>query len=144
MSIHTIGLKYLAFVAIASIYWTQTSWLTLVISLISLGWLVHNITKSQKVEGAENWSAIISKLYIFFDILIMISILTLKNIFLFSILVGSGFSGIDAAIKLKEIGVKITILEKSESLGGTWYDNQYPGKIILPFINLLCLLSQKN
>ena len=66
MSIHTIGLKYLAFVAIASIYWTQTSWLTLVISLISLGWLVHNITKSQKVEGAENWSAIISKLYIIF------------------------------------------------------------------------------
>ena len=69
MSIHTIGLKYLAFVAIASIYWTQTSWLTLVISLISLGWLVHNITKSQKIEGAENWSAIISKLclYIFWN-----------------------------------------------------------------------------
>ena len=64
----------------------------------------------------------------------MILILTLKNIFLFSILVGSGFSGIDAAIKLKEIGVKFTILEKSESLGGTWYDNQYPGKIILNFI----------
>ena len=66
MSIHTIGLKYLAFVAIASIYWTQTSWLTLVISLISLGWLVHNITKSLRIEGAENWSAIISKLYIYF------------------------------------------------------------------------------
>ena len=53
---------------------------------------------------------------------------------IFSILVGSGFSGIDAAIKLKEIGVKFTILEKSECLGGTWYDNQYPGKIILNFI----------
>ena len=63
----------------------------------------------------------------------MILILTLKNVFLFSILVGSGFSGIDAAIKLKEIGVKFTILEKSEGLGGTWYDNQYPGKIILLF-----------
>ena len=33
---------------------------------LSLGWLVHNITKSQKVEGAENWSAIISKLCIYF------------------------------------------------------------------------------
>ena len=133
MSIHTIGLKYLAFVAFVSIYWTQTSWLTLVISLISLGWLVHNITKSQRIEGAENWSAIISKTYIFFGIWKMILILAFCSK-IFSILVGSGFSGIDAAIKLKEIGVKFTILEKSECLGGTWYDNQYPGKIILNFI----------
>ena len=58
-----------------------------------------------------------------------------KTIFHYSILVGSGFSGIDAAIKLKEIGVKFTILEKSESLGGTWYDNQYPGKILNYFSN---------
>ena len=65
MSIHTIGLKYLAFLAFVSIYWTQKSWLTLIITLIYLGWLVHNITKSRKVEGAENWSAIISKKTIF-------------------------------------------------------------------------------
>ena len=31
------------------------------------------------------------------------------------------------AIKLKHIGVKFTILEKASKLGGTWWDNQYPG-----------------
>ena len=42
-------------------------------------------------------------------------------------MIGAGFSGLDMAIKLKEIGMKFTILEKSSKLGGTWWDNQYPG-----------------
>jgi 4-hydroxyacetophenone monooxygenase len=36
-------------------------------------------------------------------------------------------SGILAAIKLAEIGVKYKLYEKNDDLGGTWYENQYPG-----------------
>jgi cation diffusion facilitator CzcD-associated flavoprotein CzcO len=43
------------------------------------------------------------------------------------VVIGSGVSGIHIGRKLNEIGVKYTILEKSSDLGGTWYDNFYPG-----------------
>ena len=44
------------------------------------------------------------------------------------IIIGSGFSGICAAIELKKAGFEsIRILEKSDRLGGTWRDNTYPG-----------------
>lgn len=44
------------------------------------------------------------------------------------VIVGSGFSGLCAAIKLKEAGIKeIIIIEKADDVGGTWRDNNYPG-----------------
>lgn len=44
------------------------------------------------------------------------------------IIIGGGFSGIGAAIKLKKSGINnFIILETSEGLGGTWRHNQYPG-----------------
>src|SRR5437899_3211534 len=44
------------------------------------------------------------------------------------LIVGAGFSGICMGIKLLEAGVKnFLIIEKSDDLGGTWYENRYPG-----------------
>jgi cation diffusion facilitator CzcD-associated flavoprotein CzcO len=44
------------------------------------------------------------------------------------LIIGSGFSGLCAAIKLKEQGEhNFIILERNDWLGGTWYDNHYPG-----------------
>jgi cation diffusion facilitator CzcD-associated flavoprotein CzcO len=44
------------------------------------------------------------------------------------IIVGSGFSGICLAIKLKTGGITdFVILEKAQGVGGTWRDNHYPG-----------------
>lgn len=43
------------------------------------------------------------------------------------LIIGAGMSGILAAIKLSEIGIKYKIYEKNNDLGGTWYENQYPG-----------------
>ncbi|MES2621570.1 MAG: NAD(P)/FAD-dependent oxidoreductase, partial [Bacteroidota bacterium] len=44
------------------------------------------------------------------------------------IIIGSGFAGLCAAIKLKDQGEKnFVILERNNWLGGTWYDNHYPG-----------------
>jgi cation diffusion facilitator CzcD-associated flavoprotein CzcO len=43
-------------------------------------------------------------------------------------IIGAGFSGMGAIIKLRETGyTDITCFEKAESLGGTWRDNTYPG-----------------
>ncbi len=44
------------------------------------------------------------------------------------LIAGSGFAGLGAAIKLREAGYgDITILERGDSVGGTWRDNTYPG-----------------
>lgn len=43
------------------------------------------------------------------------------------LIIGAGMSGVLAAIKLDEIGVPYTILEKDQEFGGTWRDNTYPG-----------------
>src|SRR5215216_2108814 len=44
------------------------------------------------------------------------------------IVVGAGFGGIAAGVKLKRAGVHtFTIYESSLGIGGTWWDNTYPG-----------------
>ena len=42
-------------------------------------------------------------------------------------IVGSGFSGICMAVALKRENIPFTLFEKSEDIGGTWFDNKYPG-----------------
>jgi cation diffusion facilitator CzcD-associated flavoprotein CzcO len=41
--------------------------------------------------------------------------------------IGAGFGGIAAALRLMRDGVAVTIFERSEGVGGTWWDNRYPG-----------------
>jgi cation diffusion facilitator CzcD-associated flavoprotein CzcO len=44
------------------------------------------------------------------------------------VIVGSGFAGLCAAIKLQEDGeTDFVVLEKGSDVGGTWRDNTYPG-----------------
>lgn len=44
------------------------------------------------------------------------------------IIIGAGFAGLCAAIKLKQAGEhNFVLLERNAHLGGTWYDNHYPG-----------------
>lgn len=44
------------------------------------------------------------------------------------IIIGTGFSGIAMAIKLKDRGItNFIILEKANGVGGTWRENTYPG-----------------
>ena len=42
-------------------------------------------------------------------------------------IVGSGFAGLNAAIRLRAAGREFAILERAGDLGGTWRDNSYPG-----------------
>ncbi|MFC4470093.1 FAD-dependent oxidoreductase [Streptomyces xiangluensis] len=44
------------------------------------------------------------------------------------VVVGAGFSGIGAAIRLRQEGWRdLVVLEKASQLGGTWRENAYPG-----------------
>lgn len=43
-------------------------------------------------------------------------------------IIGAGVGGIAAAVKLRRhTSAEVTIFEQSPSVGGTWYDNRYPG-----------------
>lgn len=43
-------------------------------------------------------------------------------------IIGSGFSGLGMAIRLKQQGLDdFVVFEKAQSVGGTWRDNHYPG-----------------
>ncbi len=42
-------------------------------------------------------------------------------------IIGAGFAGIVVAIKLQRAGIDHVIFERSEGVGGTWWDNRYPG-----------------
>ena len=44
-----------------------------------------------------------------------------------ALVVGAGVSGILAGIKLQEAGIAFDILEKDQNVGGTWWENRYPG-----------------
>ncbi len=43
------------------------------------------------------------------------------------LVIGAGMSGLLTAIRLKEAGISFQVVEKNEDVGGTWYENRYPG-----------------
>jgi 4-hydroxyacetophenone monooxygenase len=43
------------------------------------------------------------------------------------LIIGAGMSGLLAAHRLQQAGVKFVIVEKNDDVGGTWYENKYPG-----------------
>lgn len=43
------------------------------------------------------------------------------------VIAGAGFSGIVMGVRLKQAGIPFVIVEKNAEVGGTWYENTYPG-----------------
>jgi cation diffusion facilitator CzcD-associated flavoprotein CzcO len=51
-----------------------------------------------------------------------------RNLDLRYVVIGAGMSGILAAIRLRDSGCRnVTLLEKAQTVGGTWRENRYPG-----------------
>ncbi len=44
-----------------------------------------------------------------------------------AIIIGAGLGGLTAAIKLQEAGHTFELLDRNPKVGGTWYENTYPG-----------------
>ncbi|MCB1843124.1 MAG: SidA/IucD/PvdA family monooxygenase [Halioglobus sp.] len=43
------------------------------------------------------------------------------------LVIGGGMSGVLAAYRLREAGIPFVVIEKNPSVGGTWFENRYPG-----------------
>lgn len=43
------------------------------------------------------------------------------------VVIGGGISGINAAVHLKSAGIPFVLIEKNSGVGGTWFENRYPG-----------------
>src|SRR3546814_8598939 len=43
------------------------------------------------------------------------------------LIVGAGVSGLALAVRLDRAGIRHTIVEKNDDVGGTWLENGYPG-----------------
>ena len=43
------------------------------------------------------------------------------------LIIGAGMSGLCAAIKFGKANIPFTVVEKNPGVGGTWYENRYPG-----------------
>src|SRR3954469_23211514 len=43
------------------------------------------------------------------------------------LIVGAGVAGICAAIHLSRAGIPFSVIEKNDTVGGTWWENRYPG-----------------
>jgi 4-hydroxyacetophenone monooxygenase len=43
------------------------------------------------------------------------------------VIAGAGFSGIVMGLRLQQLGIPFVIIEKNDAIGGTWYENTYPG-----------------
>ncbi len=41
--------------------------------------------------------------------------------------IGAGMGGLNAAIQMKHAGIPYFVIEKNEEVGGTWWENRYPG-----------------
>ncbi|HZQ00138.1 MAG TPA: NAD(P)/FAD-dependent oxidoreductase [Reyranella sp.] len=44
-----------------------------------------------------------------------------------AIIIGAGISGLYQLLKLRQLGLKVRVLEMGTGVGGTWYWNRYPG-----------------
>jgi len=43
------------------------------------------------------------------------------------VVIGCGEAGLLTAIRLRQAGIPFTVIEKNAGIGGTWYENTYPG-----------------
>ncbi len=42
-------------------------------------------------------------------------------------IIGAGMGGLNAALQMKRAGIPFDVIEKNDEVGGTWYENHYPG-----------------
>lgn len=43
------------------------------------------------------------------------------------VVIGAGMGGLNAAVQLQQAGIDFTVVDKNSGVGGTWFENRYPG-----------------
>ena len=43
------------------------------------------------------------------------------------VVIGAGMGGLNVAVQLRHAGIEFTVVEKNPGVGGTWFENRYPG-----------------
>jgi 4-hydroxyacetophenone monooxygenase len=43
------------------------------------------------------------------------------------VVIGAGMGGLNAAVQLQHAGIDFVVVEKNSGVGGTWFENRYPG-----------------
>lgn len=43
------------------------------------------------------------------------------------IVIGAGMAGLNASVQLSHAGIPFTVIDKNPAVGGTWFENRYPG-----------------
>lgn len=43
------------------------------------------------------------------------------------VVIGAGMAGLGAAVQLHHAGIPFTVIDKNPAVGGTWFENRYPG-----------------
>jgi 4-hydroxyacetophenone monooxygenase len=61
-----------------------------------------------------------------------------------AIIIGAGMSGLLAAVRLKQAGIPFEIIEKNDEVGGTWFENTYPGCRVDIGNHLYCYSFEPN
>jgi 4-hydroxyacetophenone monooxygenase len=54
------------------------------------------------------------------------------------LVIGGGMSGVLAAVRLREAGIPFVVIEKNSAVGGTWFENRYPGARVDVSNHLYC------
>ena len=55
-----------------------------------------------------------------------------------AVIIGGGISGVLCAIRMEEAGIPYVVIEKNSSVGGTWFENRYPGARVDVCNHLYC------
>ena len=60
-------------------------------------------------------------------------------------IIGAGFGGLAMSIRLLQSQIKdFVILEKTNDVGGTWRENQYPGSVRCSITHVFAFICTKN
>ena len=60
------------------------------------------------------------------------------------LVIGAGMSGLLAAIRLEQAGIRYSVIEKNAEVGGTWFENSYPGSRVDIANHFYCYSFEPN
>ena len=61
-----------------------------------------------------------------------------------AVVVGAGIAGLYQLYRLREIGMKVRLFEAGTGVGGTWYWNRTPGRVLIQKVTHTLIRFHRN